>query len=153
MRHLIAALMVAFGVWVPGHAASPGTGNITVEHVWARATPKGAPNAAVYVTLVNNGPEADRLIAASSPVADNIQFHEERDENGVSKMRELQAIDIPPAAPVALKPSGLHLMLRIKQQLKEGETFPLALTFEKAGQIEVTVKVGKVGAMDDMPGM
>ena len=44
-------------------------------------------------------------------------------------------------------------MLRIKHQLKEGETFPLALTFEKAGQIEVTVKVGKVGAMDDMPGM
>jgi len=35
MRHLIAALMVAFGVWVPAHAASPGPGNITVIP-WAR---------------------------------------------------------------------------------------------------------------------
>jgi periplasmic copper chaperone A len=52
-----------------------------------------------------------------------------------------------------LKPNGLHLMLRIKQQLKEDETFPLTLTFEKAGLIEATVKVGKVGAMDDMRGM
>ena len=121
--------------------------------LWARATPKGAPNAAVYLTLVNNGSETDRLIGASSSVADNIQFHEERDENGVSKMRALQAIDVAPGASVVLKPSGLHLMLRIKQQLMEGETFPLTLTFEKAGPIEVTVRVGKVGAMDDMEGM
>jgi len=153
MRHLITALMITLGVCVPAHAASPRAGGVTVEHAWARATPKGAPNAAVYFTLVNNGSETDRLIGAQSPVADNIQFHEERDENGVSKMRALQAIDVAPETQVVLKPSGLHLMLRIKQQLKQGETFPLTLTFEKAGPIEVTVKVGKVGAMDDMNGM
>jgi len=150
MRRLVAALMIALGVCVSAYAASPGTGSITVEHAWARATPKGAPNAAAYLTLVNNGSEPDRLIGASSPVADNIQFHEEREENGVSKMRALQVIDLAPGAPVVLKPSGLHLMLRIKQQLKEGDTFPLTLTFEKAGAIEATVRVGKVGAMDDM---
>jgi copper(I)-binding protein len=43
--------------------------------------------------------------------------------------------------------------LRIKQQLNEGETFPLTLTFEKAGSIETTARVGKSGAMDDMPRM
>jgi copper(I)-binding protein len=150
MRRPIAALMIALGVCLPAYAAA---GSVTVEHAWARATPKGAPNAAVYLTLVNSGSETDRLIGASSPVADNIQFHEERDENGVSKMRALQAIDVAPGASVALKPSGLHMMLHIKQQLKEGETFPLTLTFEKAGPMEVTVRVGKVGAMDDMEGM
>jgi copper(I)-binding protein len=153
MRRPIAALMIALGVCVPVHPASSGTGSVIVEHAWARATPKGAPNAAVYLTLVNSESETDRLIGASSPVADDIQFHEEQDENGVSKMRALQAIDVAPGASVALKPSGLHLMLRIKQQLEEGETFPLTLTFEKAGPIEVTVRVGKVGAMDDMRGM
>jgi copper(I)-binding protein len=96
MRHLIAALMIALGVCVPAHPASSGTGSVTVEHAWARATPKGAPNAAVYLTLVNSGSETDRLIGASSPVADNIQFHEERDENGVSKMLALQAVDVAP---------------------------------------------------------
>jgi copper(I)-binding protein len=153
MRYFIASLMITLGVCVPAHAAAPTTGSVTVEHAWARATPKGAPNAAVYLTLVNNGSETDRLIGASSPVADNIQFHEERDENCISKMLALQAIDVAPGASVALKPSGIHLMLRIKQQLKQGETFPLTLTFEKAGQIEATVRVGKVGAMDDMEGM
>jgi periplasmic copper chaperone A len=150
MRRPIAALMIALGVFLPTYAAA---GSVTVEHAWARATPKGAPNAAVYLTLVNNGSEADRLIGASSPVADNVQFHEERDENGVSKMLALQAIDVAPGASVALKPNGIHLMLHIKQQLKQGETFALTLTFEKAGPIEATVRVGKVGAMDDMDGM
>jgi periplasmic copper chaperone A len=153
MRYFTAALIIALGVFVLAHAASPEAGSVTVEHAWARATPKGAPNAAVYLTLVNNGSETDRLIGASSPVADNIQFHEERDENGVSKMLALQAIDVAPGASVALKPSGIHLMLRIKQPLKQGETFSLTLTFEKAGPIEATVRVGKVGAMDDMEGM
>ena len=45
------------------------------------------------------------------------------------------------------------MLLSVKHQLKEGETFPLTLTFEKAGAIQVTVKVGKVGSMDDMSGM
>jgi periplasmic copper chaperone A len=153
MRHLMTALMIALSVCMPAQAASPTAGSITVGHVWARATPKGAPNAAVYLTLVNNGSETDRLIGASSPIANDIQFHEERDESGVSKMHALQAIDLPPGASVVLKPSGLHLMVRIKQQLKEGQTFPLTLTFEKAGPIEATVRVGKVGAMEDMPGM
>jgi copper(I)-binding protein len=153
MRRLIAALMICLGMSVFAHAASPPTGSITVEHAWARATPKGAPNAAVYLTLVNKGFEVDRLIGASSPVADDIGFHEEREEDGVVKMRALEEIDVAPGATVVLKPSGRHLMLRSKQQLEEGEAFPLTLTFEKAGPIEVTVKVGAVGAMDDMSGM
>jgi hypothetical protein len=89
--------MIALGVCLPAYAVA---GSVTVEHVWARATPKGAPNAAVYLTLVNNGSETDRLIGASSPVADNIQFHEERDEGGVSKMIALQAVDVAPGTPV-----------------------------------------------------
>ena len=68
-------------------------------------------------------------------------------------MRQLDAIDVPPGSAVTLKPSGIHLMLRLARPLKEGETFPLTLTFAKAGAVVVTVKVGKVGAMDDMNGM
>ncbi len=151
MRYLIAALMVVIGAWaaVDAEAAE----SIVVEHAWARASPKGAPNGVTYLTLVNKGAEADRLVGASSPVAENIQFHEEKTEDGVSKMRQLEAIDLLPGSTVKLKPSGIHLMMKLKQQLLEGQTFPLTLTFEKAGAIEVTVKIGKVGAMDDMSGM
>ena len=150
MRNLVAAMMVVLGGWVAGAEAAR---SIAVEHVWARASPKGAPNGVAYLTLVNNGSEGDRLTGASSPVAENVQIHEERNDNGVSKMRQLEAIDLSPGASIIFKPSGIHLMLSLKQPLQVGQAFPLTLTFEKAGTIEVTVKVGKVGAMDDMSGM
>jgi copper(I)-binding protein len=50
---------------------------------------------------------------------------------------------------VTLSPrTPLHLMLMdLKRQLKEGDKFPLTLTFEKSGSVTVTVLVGKAGAM------
>jgi copper(I)-binding protein len=134
-------------------AEAPAAGSMVVDHAWARASPKGAPNGVAYLTLVNKGTEADRLVSASSPVASDIQFHEEKIESGISRMRQLPAIDVAAGATVTLKPSGIHLMLRLAQPLKEGDTFPLKLSFAKAGVIDVTVRVGKVGAMDDMSGM
>lgn len=151
MRYLIAAVLAVLGIWSAVDADA--AGSIAVEHAWARASPKGAPNGVTYLTLVNNGTDADRLVGASSPVAENIEIHEEKTEDGVSKMRQLEVIEVPPGSTVMLKPSGIHLMMNLKQQLQEGQTFPLTLTFEKTGAVEVTVKVGKVGAMDDMSGM
>lgn len=74
MKYLIAAIAVIMGVLACTGAEASGT--IVVERAWARASPKGAVNGVCYLTVVNNGPESDRLIGASSPVADNIQFHE-----------------------------------------------------------------------------
>ena len=49
---------------------------------------------------------------------------------------------------MTLKPGGYHIMLMgLKQQLKDGETFPVTLTFEKAGAVTTTVHVAKAGAM------
>lgn len=148
MKYLIAVIMVIASAWVP--AAAQAKGGIAVEHAWARASPKGAVSGVTYLTVVNNGSESDRLIGASSPVAENIQFHEMKVEDGISKMRQLQSIDIPQGTKVSLKPDGIHMMMRLNQQLREGESFPLTLDFEKAGAVELTVKIGKVGAMSEM---
>ena len=148
MRTLIAAL-AAFATIAIAHAAT----GIVVEHPWARATPGGAANGVAYVTLTNKGAESDRLIGATSPVASSIQIHEEKTENGISHMSALDGIDLTAGATVTLKPSGIHLMMTLKQPLKKGATFPLTLTFQKAGPITVTVKVGSVGQMNDMGGM
>ena len=48
------------------------------------------------------------------------------------------------------------MLTRPKHPLKEGETFPLTLTFEHAAPITVQVKVAAAGSsmpMSDMPGM
>ena len=123
---------------------------MVVEHAWARATPKGAITGAAYVTLVNNGVSDDRLLGVTSPAAESIQFHSETNDNGVMRMVQLPALDVRPGTPVVLKPGGIHMMLlHLKQQLNEGEPIPLALSFERAGTIEVMARVGKVGAMND----
>ncbi|MGH6714452.1 MAG: copper chaperone PCu(A)C [Bradyrhizobium sp.] len=131
-----------------GQAQTSGQNTILVERPWARATPAGARTGAVYVTLVNNGSSSDSLLNAATPVADQIQFHSASEENGVSRMREMRTVEVTPGARVAFSPGGLHIMLvGLKQPLKEGQAFPMTLTFEKAGKIDLMVPIAKVGAM------
>jgi copper(I)-binding protein len=148
LKALMAAALVSLALW-SATAEAIGAGSIAVEHAWARATPNGAQTGVAYLTLVNTGTQSDRLIAAASPVAESIQIHEMQIENGIARMRGLEAVDLPGGTTVVLKPSGLHLMLHIKGPLQEGQTFPLTLTFEKAPATDVVVRVRKVGAMDD----
>jgi len=147
MKRIIAAFAVAIGTLATASAVA-GPSNIKVEHVWARATPKGAVTAAAYATLVDGGTSDDRLLGASSPLAEKIRFHSMTDDKGIMKMDELPAIDLHPGVPVVLKPGGIHMMIvGLRQQLKEGQSLPLTLTFEKAGSVATTALVGKVGAM------
>jgi copper(I)-binding protein len=143
-------------------AASPGTSSsapIAVEHAWARATSAVAKTGAVYFTVVDNGAAPDRLVAAAAPtVAEKAQLHVTIEDHGVMKMRPLDALDVKPGEPATLAPGAQHLMLvGLKTPLKVGDTFPVTLTFEKAGDVNVTVIVQKAGAMgmdhSMMPGM
>jgi periplasmic copper chaperone A len=103
------------------------------------------------MTVANKGPVQDRLLAAATPVADQAQLHTEINDKGIMKMREVPAIDVKPGGQTMLKPGGLHLMLvGLKQPLKVGDSFPLTLTFEKAGRLDVTVTVEKAPAMGGM---
>jgi copper(I)-binding protein len=154
--HWISAALIALVVSGHAQAQTSAPSTIRVENAWARATPARAKTGAAYVAVINNGGSADRLLSATAPLAQEIQFHKETEDNGISRMRELRAVEIDPGAKVIFKPGDMHMMMvRLKQPLKEGETFPLTLTFEKAGKIDVTVSVAKVGAMQsgDMKSM
>jgi copper(I)-binding protein len=147
VKRLIAALAICAFTAVSAMAEPS---NIAVEHAWARATPKGATTGAAYITLVNTGASDDRLLRATSPVAETIQFHSETNDNGVMKMALLPTIAVGSGAQVTLKPGGAHMMLvGLRQPLKEGQTIPLTLTFEKAGDITTTAQVGSIAAMHD----
>ena len=149
----LAALLISFVT--PALAQGTGNTSISVEQPWARATPGGAKTGAVYMTLDNKSGNADRLTGASSDVADKLQIHEMKVENGVMKMREIAGgLSIPAGRSVALKPGSYHVMLiGLKKPLTAGENFPLTLTFEKAGNISVTVPVQAMGATQDKGGM
>lgn len=123
---------------------------VAVDNVWSRAQIAGR-HGAVYLTLTGRE-GGDRMIGASSPVATKVELHETVMEGGVMKMREVPALAIPSGAIITLQPSGLHIMLlNLKQPLKEGESVPLTLVFEKAGEVATTAQVTKAGAMAPGP--
>jgi copper(I)-binding protein len=152
VRTIYAAVVLALGLLNVGDAAAA-SNQIVVEKAWARATPRMAVTGGGYLTVTNRGPGEDRLLNVTSPVAEKIQFHAMAVDDGVAKMTRLLAIELHPGIPVVFKPGGIHMMLLgLNHQLKEGETVPLTLTFEKADAIEVDAQVLGFGATGDQAG-
>ena len=136
---LAASLVVA-------SAALAQTNQLEVSNAWARATPGKAENGAAYLTI--QSPTPDRLLSVSTPVAKKAELHTMSMEGMVMQMRPLADLDIPAGQPVTLKPGGQHVMLLgLDAPLREGQSFPLTLTFEKAGTRTVTVAIEKPGAV------
>jgi copper(I)-binding protein len=120
---------------------------LRVSNPFARATPPGAKVAGAFMSIENQGKEADRLVSASSPVAGLVEIHEMAMGGGMMKMRAIKGIEVKPGATVVLKPGGYHVMLEdLKRPLKQGEQIPVQLMFEKAGTVEIKVKVEPMGA-------
>ncbi|WP_207485878.1 copper chaperone PCu(A)C [Arenibaculum pallidiluteum] len=122
-------------------------GEVRITRAWARATAPSAPTGAAYVTLVNGGSQPDRLVSATSPVAERVEIHTHLHEGGVMRMREVEGVDLAPGAEAVFGPGGLHLMLMgLRQPLRRGESFPLTLTFARGAAATVTVSVAGPGA-------
>jgi len=148
----IGIILLFVGLVFGAGTASAQTGQLEVTNAWARATPGRSEIGAAYATI--ESPTADRLVAAASPVAKKVELHTMTMSGTVMQMRPVAAIDIPAGRLVTLAPDGLHIMLEgLKKPLRAGQSFPLTLTFEKAGKRTVEVAVQQVGAMAPMPGM
>jgi copper(I)-binding protein len=151
MRTLLAVAMIAMPLATLAQQSVAQQSTIQLDHVWSRAALAGHEGA-VYLTITDNGPP-DTLTLATTPVAAMARLHETRNDNGVMKMRPVAALPIEPGKPVTLRPGSYHIMLTdLKQALTEGESFPITLTFAKAGQVTAIATVAKAGAAT-MPGM
>ncbi|SCW58583.1 hypothetical protein SAMN02927900_02957 [Rhizobium mongolense subsp. loessense] len=128
------------------NGASGGTailGDLEISGAFTKAMLPGQPVGGGFFTVKNSGKTDDTLVVVSSPTAGQVQMHEMAMQNNVMKMRELKdGIAIPAGGTVKLAPGGLHLMFqKVKAPFKQGESVPVTLTFEKAGKIDVTLKV------------
>lgn len=64
-------------------------------------------------------------------------------------MSPVDAVSIDPGKAAVFEPGSYHLMLfDAARQFKEGETFPITLTFEKGGALTIMVRVMKGTGMD-----
>ena len=142
---------LALAVLAPLTAAALAGPKISVENPHARPPMGSGKVAAAFMTLKNDGDEADKLVKAEGDVADRIELHthimEKKDGKMIMRMRQVPFMEVPAHGQTVLKPGGLHIMLiGITRDLKPGDTFELTLVFEKAGKVKITVPVKKISA-------
>lgn len=126
--------------------------DITIDDPFARASAGSVKVGAAFMVVKNSGATDDALVGAESPVAARAELHTHIKDGEVMRMRQVSSIDVPAGGTVSLQPGGLHIMLiDLKQPLRQGETFPLSLTFAKAGTLAVDVPVKSPAEMGSMP--
>lgn len=132
---------------VPSLAHDFRLGGLRIDHPYATPSEAGATAAAVYFRRFGNtGPTDDRLIGASTPVAERVVIHQSvPNAAGLALMYVEPAVELPAGASPAFRhtdPDGYHLMLqRLNRPLRVGDRFSLTLHFERAGSVDVVVWV------------
>lgn len=146
-RAFVASLTLA-GILVaaPARAQDARTETLEITDGFARASAGMAMAGAAFVTITSKG-EADTLVAFTSPACNRPELHTHINDNGVMRMRQVDAIEVPAGGTAELKPGGLHLMLiDLNTQLIEGEAVEVTLVFAKAGKVPVTLPIRGPGA-------
>lgn len=142
MQILRTMLVASACVLMVVSATASASDAIKVTSAWARPplTPGGA--AAAYISLENTGTGGDRLVGIKSDAAKRIMLHTHMMEDGIAKMRQVEAIDLPTGGVLRMRPGGHHVMLTGPGAgIREGARFPLTLTFEEAGEVTIEVEV------------
>ncbi|MEM8951899.1 MAG: copper chaperone PCu(A)C [Pseudomonadota bacterium] len=145
MKHSLATICLSLGLSTGAFAGDAGmakVGDVMIHDGWARASIGSAPNSAAYMTLMTHGDAADKLVGATTPVAETVELHNHIIEGDIAKMREVEAIEVKPGEMATLEPGGYHVMLiGLKEPLTAGEVLPLTLTFEQAGEVTLEVPI------------
>ena len=100
----------------------------------------GAP---VSLTIDNDGAVDDRLLGASTPLAWCVRIQRTQLVDGRPETTTVPGgLVVPAGATVTLEPGVSHLALfGLRSNLVQGQTFPLTLYFNRAGEVLVTARV------------
>ncbi|MFE5536746.1 copper chaperone PCu(A)C [Streptomyces sp. NPDC056492] len=94
--------------------------------------------AGAFMVIKNDSKTADKLTAVTSPLSDDLQIHETKDQ----KMQQVAAMDVPANGELRLERGGSHIMLMgLKSLPKVGDKVTFELRFEKADPVKVELDV------------
>jgi periplasmic copper chaperone A len=144
MKRLLACLLLLCAA-TAAHAQS-----LTAEKGWIRSAPPGATVMAGYVRLSNPGDVELRIVEARSSAFEAIEFHETIEQDGMARMRPVEAIVIVPGATVNLEPGGLHLMLlRPRRKLMLGDSVVVDMLTADGEPLPLVLRVSSAPADTD----
>src|SRR5215813_5583311 len=107
-------------------------------HPWTREPAPGVKDVPVYMVLRNTASTEDRIVAVSSPFATRGELRAGK----AAGEGQIGAIPIGANTTVELDAHRPHILLRgLIEPLDGYQYFPLTLTFERAGQMEIEVYV------------
>lgn len=113
---------------------------VNVKDAWVRLLPPMSKMTAAYMTIQSD--QDDRLLSASSNIANVIEIHQSKMKNGVMSMQQIDGLALPKDTLVELKPQSYHLMVMgLVKPLNASEEHSFTLEFEKAGKIDILVPV------------
>jgi periplasmic copper chaperone A len=103
---------------------------VSVKDAWVRPSNPGQEIGAAYMTLTSKRDVS--LISVEADATQSIEIHNMSMENGVMKMRRLDALPLQAGKTYKLAPGGFHLMLfDLKKPLAVGDQVNFVLTFKK----------------------
>jgi hypothetical protein len=156
MRKLLfSSALLSLGLAGPAVAHHAGEtsqlSKLVLSHAWMHENAEMAHSTSVYLTIDNQGTEADKLIRAEVDFADEAVFQAQTvGADGVLAVRDISGINVDPDQVLTLKPGVVWIELEsVHRTFEHGEHFDMTLTFEKAGMVEVEVQIEPFGGHED----
>jgi copper(I)-binding protein len=146
-RHLLlATALLPLAMPAQAQQAVTELGPLRIVNPWTRAAGQGMQGGG-FLIIRNTAAEPDKLVSASSPAAGRMELHTHIRDGDVMRMRPVHDIPVPPNGEVTLQPGGLHLMLiGLTQAMNAGQSIPVTLRFERAGEVTIQLAVQAAGA-------
>ena len=85
----------------------------------------GRSMSAGFLVLTNNTDEAIRITSVTSPQFGSVELHETTIEDGIARMRKMDALLVPARGSVTLERGGKHLMLMQAGELGDSVSLQL----------------------------
>lgn len=146
MRVLLYAALCLLAVSFAASAHDYEHDAIHLSHSWIVEPPPGAPAAAGYLMITNDGEDDDLLLSVSADFAERSEIHTmTMTDDGIMQMRpHVGSLAVPAGGDVLLEPGGLHIMfMGLSESLKDGGNHAVVLEFETAGEVVVEFTVQK----------
>ncbi|MFZ4719309.1 MAG: copper chaperone PCu(A)C [Ilumatobacteraceae bacterium] len=131
-------------------------GEVGIAKQWARPTPEGATNGAVYFTILSAADDVLTGVSVDPSVAARAEIHQTMvmgsdttamgdtgsTMGGGMQMGPVDSVPVKAGEDFVFEPGGYHVMLfDVAKPLKVGDSITVTLTFQNAGAIPVDVPV------------
>ncbi len=115
---------------------------IQIKDPWVRAVPPNANNSAIFLDLRNESGQLRKLVEVHSEVAERVELHMTKDEEGMLRKQRLEEVLIPALETQSFHPGGIHIMLiGLHSPLEVGRVIKLELVYADQSKETISVPV------------